>query len=100
MSQGWGSVWTATAACTWPNGLVAQVYAVPPHLLLSPALSSAASGPTRVGAGSGVWDPKENGAALVVLITALILHARWAGLIRERGILVAAVGGNIVLAWS
>jgi len=46
------------------------------------------------------WDPKENGAALVVLMNALILHARWAGLIRERGLMVLAVGGNIVTAWS
>lgn len=46
------------------------------------------------------WDPKENGAALVVLINAIILHARWGGMIRERGIMVLAVAGNIVTAWS
>lgn len=46
------------------------------------------------------WDPKENGAALVVLINAIILHARWGGMIRERGIMVLAVSGNIVTAWS
>ncbi len=46
------------------------------------------------------WDPKENGAVLVVLINALVLHARWAGLIRHRGIMIAVVGGNIVTAWS
>jgi ABC-type transport system involved in cytochrome c biogenesis permease subunit len=46
------------------------------------------------------WDPKENGAALIVLWCALILHARWAGLIRERGIAILAIGGNIVTAWS
>ncbi len=46
------------------------------------------------------WDPKENGAALVVLNNALILHARWAGLVRLRGVMVLAVGGNIVTAWS
>jgi len=46
------------------------------------------------------WDPKENGAALVVLITAIILHARWAGLIKQRGVAVLAVAGNIVTAWS
>jgi ABC-type transport system involved in cytochrome c biogenesis permease subunit len=46
------------------------------------------------------WDPKENGAILIVLLTALILHARWGGMIRERGIAVLAVGGNIVTAWS
>jgi len=46
------------------------------------------------------WDPKENGAALIVLLTALILHARWGGLIRERGLAVLAVCGNIVTSWS
>ena len=46
------------------------------------------------------WDPKENGAALVVLINAIILHARWGGMIRARGIAALAVAGNIVTVWS
>lgn len=46
------------------------------------------------------WDPKENGAALVVLINAIILHARWGGLVRARGIAALAVAGNIVTVWS
>ncbi len=46
------------------------------------------------------WDPKENGASLVVLINAIILHARWGGMIRARGIAVLAVAGNIVTVWS
>ncbi|MCR9076334.1 MAG: cytochrome c biogenesis protein CcsA, partial [bacterium] len=46
------------------------------------------------------WDPKENGAALVVLINAIILHARWGGMIRAKGVAVLAVAGNIVSAWS
>ncbi len=46
------------------------------------------------------WDPKENGAALIVLMNALILHARWGGMVRERGMAVLAVCGNIVTAWS
>ena len=46
------------------------------------------------------WDPKENGAALVVLINAIILHARWGGMIRAKGIAALAVAGNIVTAWS
>ncbi len=46
------------------------------------------------------WDPKENGAALLVLINTIILHARWGGLIRERGLMVLAVAGNIVTAWA
>ena len=46
------------------------------------------------------WDPKENGAALVVLINAIILHARWGGMVRAPGIAALAVLGNIVTAWS
>ncbi len=46
------------------------------------------------------WDPKENGAALVVLINAVILHARWGGMVKQRGIAVLAVAGNVVTAWS
>jgi len=46
------------------------------------------------------WDPKENGALLIVLWNAIILHARWAKLIRERGLMVMAVLGNIVTSFS
>ncbi len=46
------------------------------------------------------WDPKENGALLIVLWNASILHARWAGYIRERGLMVMAVGGGIVTSLS
>jgi ABC-type transport system involved in cytochrome c biogenesis permease subunit len=47
------------------------------------------------------WDPKENGALLVVLWNAIILHARWGGFARERGIAVLAVFGNVIgsLSW-
>jgi ABC-type transport system involved in cytochrome c biogenesis permease subunit len=46
------------------------------------------------------WDPKENGAALVVLMNAVILHARFGGLVGARGVAALAVVGNIVTAWS
>ena len=46
------------------------------------------------------WDPKENGALIIVMWNALILHARWGGLVRQRGIAVLAVFGNIVTTWS
>jgi ABC-type transport system involved in cytochrome c biogenesis permease subunit len=46
------------------------------------------------------WDPKENGALLIVLWNAIILHARWAGWARERGLAMLAVFGNIVVSWS
>jgi len=46
------------------------------------------------------WDPKENGALLIVLWNAIILHVRWGGLIKERGLMIFAVGGNIVTSFS
>jgi ABC-type transport system involved in cytochrome c biogenesis permease subunit len=46
------------------------------------------------------WDPKENGALIIVLWNALILHARWGGMVRERGIMNLAIFGNIVTSWS
>jgi ABC-type transport system involved in cytochrome c biogenesis permease subunit len=46
------------------------------------------------------WDPKENGALLIVLWNAIILHARWAGYVRERGTMVMAIFGNIITALS
>lgn len=46
------------------------------------------------------WDPKENGAVLIVLWNALILHARWGGMVKERGMSVLAVVGIIITTWS
>jgi ABC-type transport system involved in cytochrome c biogenesis permease subunit len=46
------------------------------------------------------WDPKENGALLIVLWNAVILHARMAGYIRHRGLMMMAVFGNIITSFS
>ena len=46
------------------------------------------------------WDPKENGALIIVLWNVLILHLRWGGMIRERGLINCAIVGNIVTSWS
>jgi ABC-type transport system involved in cytochrome c biogenesis permease subunit len=46
------------------------------------------------------WDPKENGALIIVIWNAIILHARWGGMIRQRGLMCLAIGGNIVVGWS
>jgi ABC-type transport system involved in cytochrome c biogenesis permease subunit len=46
------------------------------------------------------WDPKENGALLIVLWCAVILHSRWGGLVRQRGLMNLAILGNVVTAWS
>jgi ABC-type transport system involved in cytochrome c biogenesis permease subunit len=46
------------------------------------------------------WDPKENGALIIVIWNAIILHARWGGMIKQRGLMNLAIGGNIVTSWS
>ena len=46
------------------------------------------------------WDPKENGALMIVLWNAVVLHARWGGLVRERGLAALAVLGNVIVLWS
>ncbi|MEM7789832.1 MAG: cytochrome c biogenesis protein CcsA [Verrucomicrobiota bacterium] len=46
------------------------------------------------------WDPKENGALMIVVMGAIFLHARWGGICHERGLMALAICGNIVTAWS
>ena len=46
------------------------------------------------------WDPKENGALMIVIWNAIYLHARWGGLAKQRGLAALAVFGNIITAWS
>ena len=46
------------------------------------------------------WDPKENGALIIVLWNALVLHARWGGMVKDRGMAILSIGGNIVTSWS
>jgi len=46
------------------------------------------------------WDPKENGALLIVIWNAMMLHARWDAMVAARGFSILAIGGNIVTAWS
>ncbi len=46
------------------------------------------------------WDPKENGALMIVIWNALILHARWGGMVQARGVANLAIFGNIVTTWS
>lgn len=49
------------------------------------------------------WDPKENGALMIVLWNALVLHARWGkifGKASEWGVMCLCVFGNIVTSWS
>jgi ABC-type transport system involved in cytochrome c biogenesis permease subunit len=46
------------------------------------------------------WDPKENGALIIVIWNALVLHARWGKMVGERGLAVLAIGGNIATGWS
>lgn len=46
------------------------------------------------------WDPKENGALLIVIWNAIMLHAKYGQMVRHRGFAVMAVFGNVVTAWS
>jgi ABC-type transport system involved in cytochrome c biogenesis permease subunit len=46
------------------------------------------------------WDPKENGALLIVIWCAVTLHARLGGYIRQRGLVAMALFGNVVTAFS
>jgi ABC-type transport system involved in cytochrome c biogenesis permease subunit len=46
------------------------------------------------------WDPKENGALIIVLWNAIILHCRTAEVVRQRGLMMMAVFGNVVTSWS
>tara|TARA_B100001248_G_scaffold230455_1_gene190376 strand:- start:960 stop:2408 length:1449 start_codon:yes stop_codon:yes gene_type:complete len=46
------------------------------------------------------WDAKENGALLIVIWNAILLHARWSGTAKIRGISSIAIFGNVVTAWS
>ena len=46
------------------------------------------------------WDAKENGALLIVIWNALLLHARFSGIAKTRGLACIAIFGNIVTAWS
>jgi ABC-type transport system involved in cytochrome c biogenesis permease subunit len=46
------------------------------------------------------WDPKENGALLIVLWEIAILHARMGGYIRDLGLCIMAVLGGCVVAFS
>ncbi len=46
------------------------------------------------------WDPKENGALLIVLSQLVILHLRMGGYIRDFGIAMLAAFGGIIVAFS
>jgi ABC-type transport system involved in cytochrome c biogenesis permease subunit len=46
------------------------------------------------------WDPKENGALIIVLWNAIILHCRSAEVVRQRGLMMLAVFGNVITSWS
>ena len=46
------------------------------------------------------WEPKENGALMIVLWTLAILHARLGGYIKEWGLHMASIFGAIIVAFS
>lgn len=46
------------------------------------------------------WDPKENGALMIVLWNAIILHARWGALVKVQGFMYLAIFGNVICSFS
>jgi ABC-type transport system involved in cytochrome c biogenesis permease subunit len=46
------------------------------------------------------WDPKENGALLIVIWNAFYLHGRWGRILSEKALMAVALFGNIVTAFS
>src|SRR5436189_6310302 len=46
------------------------------------------------------WDPKENGAVIIVIWNALLLHLRWSGIVKARGYAVMALLGISITTWS
>lgn len=46
------------------------------------------------------WDPKENGALLIVLWSALLFHARLVGWIRDAGFAAGSMAGIMVVAFA
>jgi ABC-type transport system involved in cytochrome c biogenesis permease subunit len=46
------------------------------------------------------WDPKENGALIIVLWNALVLHAKWDGMAKNRGMAVLTTLGLVAVSWS
>jgi ABC-type transport system involved in cytochrome c biogenesis permease subunit len=46
------------------------------------------------------WDPKENGALLIVIWMIFILHARMGGIIREWGTNLCAIFGAVIVTFS
>ena len=46
------------------------------------------------------WDPKENGALMIVLSQLAIIHARQGGYIKAFGVSMAAIFGGIIIAFS
>ena len=46
------------------------------------------------------WDPKENGALMIVLMNLIILHGRIGGLLKQLRLHMASVAGAIVVCYS
>lgn len=46
------------------------------------------------------WDPKENGALMIVIWNAFYLHARWGKILSEKALMATAVFGNVITAFS
>lgn len=95
-------VFTSTLSASIAKGLTRMVYAIVCFSTLFSFIGTVLGGiwaDQSWGRFWG-WDPKENGALMIVLWNALILHLRWGGMIRERGLMNCALVGNIITSWS
>ena len=46
------------------------------------------------------WDPKENGALMIVVWDVLLIHVMWGRLLKPYGIATLAVFSNVITVWS
>jgi ABC-type transport system involved in cytochrome c biogenesis permease subunit len=46
------------------------------------------------------WDPKENGALLIILWSAVVFHARLAGLVKQTGVAVGAILSLVLVMFA
>jgi len=103
------SAWIVTRACGWKRAEpeVHRAWAATIYGVVAFSATAALVGTILGGIWANEswgrfwgWDPKENGALLIVLTQVGILHGRIGGFLRERGLCAAAAFGGTVIAFS
>ncbi len=108
MVMRWAMAWIVCGGETQATGCCGSTYSGTHHLwyfVFCPATELHWHGLGRLVADDSWgrfwgWDPKENGALMIVLWNALVLHANWDRMVGQRGLAVLAILGNIVTSWS